>query len=246
MTIDQDCDAYVPGFAYYDDNILLLKAMLEQILRRTADMRAIRLLSLGVGHRHVVKGLLSGMGERLTRHMIVEGSAEIIELFHTDVAPPPKVELVHAYFEEFRTDERFDVIEMGFVLEHVDDPGLILERMKPLLAPGGRMMVAVPNAYSIHRLVGQQAGLLANLHALSDADRALGHRRYFDPTTLVGLLAAHGLEVVGRAGLMLKPFTTGQLATLGLDARIRDAMNEVGFNLPDVCNGIFVEARPCP
>jgi hypothetical protein len=45
---------------------------------------------------------------------------------------------------------------------------------------------------------------------------------------------------------MFKPFTTGQLTALNLDTRIRDAMNEIGFALPDICNGIFVEARPCP
>lgn len=245
MTIEQDRDAYVPGFSYYDDNILLLKATLEQILRRTREMKDIRLLSLGVGHRYVVKGLLDALGERLSRYLIVEGSPEIIELFNQELMPPPQVQLVHSYFEDFDTDERFDIIEMGFILEHVDDPGVVLSRFRRFLAPGGRMMIAVPNAYSMHRLIGHQAGLMTDLHSLSDADRALGHRRYFDPAQLEALIAEHGLEVVDRAGLMLKPFTTGQLTALNLDARVRDAMNEIGFGLPDICNGIFVEARPC-
>ena len=245
MTIEQDCNAYVPGFAYYDDNLLLLRATLEEILRRTLHLSSIRLLSLGVGHRILTQGLRNALVGRLSRHMIVEGSADIIELFAQEVAPLSQVELIHAYFEDFDTEARFDVIEMGFVLEHVDDPGVILRRFQSFLAPGGRMMIAVPNAYSLHRLIGRRAGLLDDLHALSDADRALGHRRYFDPSLLDALLDDCGLEVVGRAGLMLKPFTTSQLASLGLDERIRTAMIEVGFHLPEICNGLFVEARPC-
>lgn len=245
MSIEQDRGAYIPGFAYYEDNVLLLAAALEQVVRRTCHLSSIRLLSLGVGHRYTVKGLMNALGDRLARYVIVEGSEEIIELFWKEIDPTPVVELEHAYFEQFDTAERFDVIELGFVLEHVEDPGLVLSHYKRLLAPGGRMMISVPNAHSLHRLIGRQSGLLDDLHALSEADRSLGHRRYFDPALLDALLADSGLEVVDRAGLMLKPFTTGQLAALGLSERVRLAMNEIGFHLPEICNGIFVEARPC-
>lgn len=245
MSIEQDRDAYVPDFTYYDDNILLLKATLEQLVRRTQQMDTIRLLSLGVGFRYVVKGLLETLGDRLTKYVIVEGSPEIIELFNQELQPPPKVELVHSYFEDFDTDERFDIIEMGFILEHVEDPGAVLSRFRRFLAPGGRIMIAVPNAHSMHRLLAHQAGMMNDLHSLSDADLALGHRRYFDPAQLETLIVDHGLEIVDRAGLMFKPFTTGQLAMLNLDPRIRDAMNEIGFGLPDICNCMFVETRPC-
>jgi SAM-dependent methyltransferase len=245
MSIEQDRSAYVPGFAYYDDNISLLKATLNLVLRRVGHLDSIRMLSLGVGHRYTVKGLLEALGDRLAHHVIVEGSAEIIDLFNREIQPPAHVELVQAYFEDFVTAEKFDVIEMGFVLEHVMDPELVLRRFSRFLAPGGRMMISTPNANSLHRLIGKQAGLLDDLHALSEADVALGHRHYFDADQLAALIEGCGLRVTSRAGLMLKPFTTAQLASLGLDDRIRDAMNEVGYALPDICNGIFIEACAC-
>ncbi|MCX7514573.1 class I SAM-dependent methyltransferase [Frateuria hangzhouensis] len=245
MLIDQDNAAYVPGFQYYEDNVRLLRAGLQQMLRRTAHMQRLSLLSLGVGHRYTVKGLIEGLGERLERYVIVEGSADIIELLRREVALPQQVRLEQSYFEEFETDQRFDVVEMGFVLEHVNDPELVLRRFRRFLAPGGRMMVAVPNADSLHRLIGHAAGLLPDVHDLSPADLALGHRRYFDPQSLDALMASCGLEVVGRAGLMLKPLTSAQLASLELDPRIVESMDEIGFGLPEICNAIFVEARPC-
>ena len=245
MTIQQQSSAYIPGCAYYDDNITLLRASLEQILRRTETLSSIDLLSLGIGHRYVVRGILKGMGERLSHYVIVEGSQEIIDLFREEVVLPAHVQLVTAYFEKFDTERRFDVIEMGFVLEHVAEPAEILRRYRRFLKPGGRIMIAVPNAHSMHRLIGYHAGLLNDLHNLSETDIALGHRRYFDPQQLRDLVQECGLEVVGSAGLMLKPITSAQLSSIALDERLILAMNEVAFSLPDVSNGIFLEARAC-
>ena len=39
----------------------------------------------------------------------------------------------------------FDVVLAGDVLEHVRDPGRVLEQARELLAPGGRLIVSVPN-----------------------------------------------------------------------------------------------------
>ena len=245
MTIEQDSTAYMPGFRFYDDNLRLLHASLEQMVRRTRDLEGFSLLSLGVGHRVTVQGLLDRLGDRLVEHVIVEGSESIIELFRREMDVPSHIRLEQAYFETFETDRRFDVIEMGFVLEHVVDPGLVLKRFSRFLAPGGRIMIAVPNAHSLHRLVGYKAGLMEDVHSLSQADRELGHRHYFDPKSITELVEACSLRVVGRAGLMLKPFTSEQLASLHLGDDIVRAMDEVGFDHPDICNGIFLEVRAC-
>lgn len=245
MLIEQNSEAYAPGFVFYDDNVRLLRAGLQQVLRRTRHLQRVSLLSLGVGHRITVRGLLDGLAERLDRYVIVEGAPQIIEMFRQEIGPDSRVQVEQSYFEDFTTDHRFDVIEMGFVLEHVQDPGLVLRRFAGFLAPGGRMMIAVPNAHSLHRLIGHRAGLLPDVHQLSEADLALGHRRYFDPASLDALLADCGLEVVGRAGLMFKPLTSAQIKSLDLSPDIVTAMDEIGFGMPDVCNAIFVEAAPC-
>lgn len=48
--------------------------------------------------------------------------------------------------EDFNPDEPFDVITMSQVLEHVPDPVATLTKLKTLLAPGGIIWIAVPNA----------------------------------------------------------------------------------------------------
>jgi SAM-dependent methyltransferase len=49
----------------------------------------------------------------------------------------------------------FDIITLWDVLEHLPDPGAAVERMRDLLAPGGRVILSVPNLDSIDaRLFG--------------------------------------------------------------------------------------------
>jgi 2-polyprenyl-3-methyl-5-hydroxy-6-metoxy-1,4-benzoquinol methylase len=46
-------------------------------------------------------------------------------------------------------EQRFDVITSSHVIEHVPDPVATLHGLKQLLAPGGTMVIAVPNARSM-------------------------------------------------------------------------------------------------
>jgi 2-polyprenyl-3-methyl-5-hydroxy-6-metoxy-1,4-benzoquinol methylase len=151
---------------------------------------------------------------------------------------------VRAFFEDYEPQAPLDAVEMGFVLEHVADPGRLLARYAGFLAPGGVVAIAVPNARSLHRLVGQRAGLLDDLFRLSEHDRALGHRRYFDRERLEQLVEAAGLRVLGCEGILLKPLTTGQLKRLALGPEVMRAFCEVARDYPDIANSLYLEAGP--
>ncbi len=90
-----------------------------------------------------------------------------------------------------------DLILCLDVLEHLADPWSVVQRLSPLLAPGGRLIVSVPNIRNwkfIWRLLTRadfnytQAGLL---------DRT--HLRFFVRHTAAALATCGGLSLV-RAG----------------------------------------------
>ena len=149
---------------------------------------------------------------------------------------------MHSLFEEFYTAEKFDAIEMGFVLEHVDDPLFVVKQFSGFLRPGGSLFVAIPNAKSLHRLVGYHAGLLDNLYLLSEHDLALGHKRYFDLVSLRKLLLESGLKIRGMEGIFLKPFSTEQLKSLALSPGVLSALSSIAVHYPEISNAIFAEA----
>lgn len=99
-----------------------------------------------------------------------------------------------APFEERIAPGTLDAVLCLDVLEHLVDPWTVVQRVTPLLAPGGRLYVSVPNIRNwkfIWRLLTRgdfhytQSGLL---------DRT--HLRFFVRETAMALAGAGGLDVV--------------------------------------------------
>jgi hypothetical protein len=235
-------DAYTEQFEFHDENVWMLSWYAERMVRALERAGARSLISLGIGHRVVSQTILEALLPRLQRYVVVEGSAQAVQEFTAGRELPAAVQVVHSFFEEFTAAEPVDAVEMGFVLEHVEDPGLVLRRFAGFVRPGGTMVIVVPNARALHRLVGHRAGLLDDVHRLSPQDLQLGHRRYFDLASLTALVQGAGLRIVRQEGVYLKCLTTAQLRSLSLPPAVVRGFFEVGVDYPDVANAIYVEA----
>jgi SAM-dependent methyltransferase len=246
-TLDVHRAAYTAAFAHFEENRIVHEAYGRRIAQRIAERGAQRVLSLGIGHTEVARPIVDLLRRRgIASYTIVDAAPAIIEGFRADVAPLPNgLTLVEAWFERVEFDTPFDLVEAGFILEHVDDPALVLRRLHAFLAPGALVCVAVPNARSLHRVLGHEAGLLPDLYALSAADRALGHQRYFDVPRLEALATDCGFRVERRAGLLLKPFTTGQLAKLELTPAVWQALQRTAEPYPEISNAFCMELAAC-
>lgn len=95
-----------------------------------------------------------------------------------------------------RLPRGFDVVVMSHVLEHVADHGEVLHRCGELLAPGGRLVVEVPNARSLRAVLSPS--IATRRLGFDERYRAFPiHLSYFTPPTLRRVLARHGFEVRG-------------------------------------------------
>jgi SAM-dependent methyltransferase len=241
--LDEYDSAYQSDFKYNDENTWLLSRYAKLLVESAISNEDSKFLSLGIGHQIVCDGIMSLVKSEDNNYTILEGSKSIIENFKREHKASAQVHLVHTYFENFETEENFDLIEMGFVLEHVDDPSEIVAKFKNFLSDKGRMFIAVPNAESLHRLIGKEAGFLDNIHQLSPYDKQLGHKRYFDLEVLSDLVHSHGLEITSVRGLLLKPITTAQMQVLAWDSKVIEALLNLGERFPRMSNGILIEAR---
>jgi 2-polyprenyl-3-methyl-5-hydroxy-6-metoxy-1,4-benzoquinol methylase len=178
---------------------------------------------------------LSRLGKRL---VLVEGA----ESFCHDLRQRfPQAKVVHSLFEDFKADEQFDNILLGHVLEHVEDPVTILRSFKNLLAEGGRMISAVPNARSIHRQAAVDMGLLAFEEGLNEMDRHHGHRRVFNPETFRKVFLDAGLAVNIFGGYWLKPVSNAQIEDHWSPEMLR-AFMRLGERYPDIAAEIYIVA----
>lgn len=245
--LDQYVDAYEGSFPYARDNHGVLSAYVKDMVRSCQPLGdALDICSLGIGYETVSRGIGEHLASRINSYTAVEGSRLLIDRYQKDADFSYDFHLVHAYFENFETDKRFDVIEMGFVLEHVGDPALVVRRFAQLLKPGGVICAAVPNALSMHRVLGARAGLLADPYALNDWDLKLGHKRYFDRQSFRALFEGLGLVITREAGLMLKPFSTAQMNALNLPDAVWDVLFHSGDLAPEYAYGTYAEVRVRP
>ncbi len=235
--LDTVISQYKRGAATEIENDLILHWYPKRILQHLENSGVESLLELGVGHGHTVQLF----NQFFQRHVILEGSPAVIDLFNE--TNDGTIEVIETYFEEFQTDEKFDVILMGFILEHVDDPRQIVERFKDFLVPGGKVFIAVPNAKSLNRRIGLELGMIDDIYELNEHDHALGHQRQFCLDSLKSLLVSSGYKINWQEGLYLKPLPLGHLQTLPRFEDNLHAMLEVGIEFPELCVGMLLEAQ---
>jgi 2-polyprenyl-3-methyl-5-hydroxy-6-metoxy-1,4-benzoquinol methylase len=232
--LDKHLTAYQGDNIYDFDNEILLTWYPRRVVYHSGEGRSV--LELGLGHGYTTEIF----ARHFPRHLVLEGSPAVIQNF-CNKHPDCSAEIIETYFENFSTEERFDVIVMGFVLEHVDDPLLILRHFREFLAPGGRMFLAVPNAEVMNRRLGHLADMLNDLTSLSTNDHLLGHKRYYTTGSLREDLERAGYTVNRLEGIYLKPFTTSQMLALNLDPKVLDSLCVLGIDYPELSCGLFAE-----
>jgi SAM-dependent methyltransferase len=102
-----------------------------------------RLLDVGGGTGDIAAGLVEASGER-ARATVVDFDADTAA-----VARARGLEAVACRFEDFDTEERFDVVLMLNLIEHVDDPVAVMRKGAELVAPGGVVWIQTPNWRSL-------------------------------------------------------------------------------------------------
>lgn len=169
----------------------------------------------------------------------VEGSSTYCERLREHFAEEPGLAIVCSLFEDYEPKRKFDTILGTHILEHVDQPIGVLAHAREW---GSRLVMLVPNALSIHRLVAVEMGLLESPDSLNALDQRLGHRRVYDPDLLHDHVSAAGWRVVHSGGVFLKPLSNGQIDRW-FDERIMDGFAAAARHFPRHAAEIFVVAE---
>jgi SAM-dependent methyltransferase len=122
--------------------------------------------------------------------------------------------------------EPFDLIVAGEVVEHLDNPGRFMDSARSVLAKDGRLLITVPNAFCIRRLLRIPFGV-EKVHP--------DHVAYYSQSTLRELLRRHGYAVEYAAGYRLP----------------EDGRNRLAFEIdraaslisPNLCEGLICVGR---
>ena len=91
-------------------------------------------------------------------------------------------------FQVSSWEEKFDVIVLGEILEHLDAPGYCLRNISNMLNKDGIIVVTVPNPYFL-------TSIIKNCFTSSRYCDNIDHVMWFDPVTLQSLAKRHKLKI---------------------------------------------------
>ena len=156
-----------------------------------------------------------------------------------------RVTYINSLFETASLPKRYANIALTHVLEHLDDPELVLRRVNgEWLTENGRLFLACPNANAPSRQIAVKMGLIAHNSAVTPAEAKHGHRRTYTLDTLERDAVAAGLRVVLRSGVFFKALANFQwdrlLQTDIISKEYLEGCYELGQQYPDLCASIFL------
>ncbi|MBI4809579.1 MAG: class I SAM-dependent methyltransferase [Nitrosomonadales bacterium] len=156
-----------------------------------------------------------------------------------------KVTFINSTFETAKLPRRYDNIVLTHVLEHLNDPVSVLQRINDeWLAEGGRLFLVCPNANAPSRQIAVKMGLIAHNSAVTPDEAAHGHWRTYALDTLERDAVASGLRVVHRSGIFFKALANFQwdrlLQTDIVSKEYLDGCYKLGQQYPDLCASIFL------
>lgn len=156
-----------------------------------------------------------------------------------------QVQFVNSLFENVDLPKRYNNIVLTHVLEHLDDPVLVLKRINDeWLAEDGRFFLVCPNANAPSRQIAVKMGLISHNAAVTPAEAEHGHRCTYTLDTLERDAVAAGLKVVHRSGIFFKALANFQwdrlLQTDIISKEYLDGCYKLGQQYPDLCSSIFL------
>lgn len=108
-------------------------------------------LEIGGGHGLFISEAINVLGNN-TKFTLVDISPTSIEVSKKFIGAHP-VEYVLSDIFKYETNIKYNFITMGEVIEHVEDPVALLNKLKELLAPNGVIFMTTPtNAPSIDHI----------------------------------------------------------------------------------------------
>lgn len=155
-----------------------------------------------------------------------------------------RVKYYHSTIENVKLPIKYDNIILTHVLEHVDDPVLVLKRINDeLLSDKGRLFVVCPNANAPSRQIAVKMGLISNNAAITQAETEHGHKITYSLDTLERDLTTARLNVVFRSGIFFKALANFQwdkiLSTDIISPDYLEGCFQLGQQYPDLCSSIF-------
>lgn len=126
-------------------------------------------------------------------------------------------------------------------------PDRLLGAIRQVCSKDTMVHINVPNANSMHRLLGMEMGLLDDVHDMSGNNVDFQQNNVFDSDNLRKMIEDNGFVVVEEGSFFVKPFSHKQMYAMVekeiINETVLDGLYKLGDYMPDFGSEIYVNCR---
>jgi hypothetical protein len=206
-----------------------------------------RMLEVGCGLESIFLAVNSF--EQLT---VIEPAEMFYEKALSDAAqfPEKAIKVINALLEETKAEDHkngYDFIFVSCLLHEIPNQERFLKGILDLCDEHTTVHINVPNAYSFHRLLAVEMGLIPTAFEPSSSNIQFQQHQIFDSVTLRQVVENQGFEIIEEGSYSFKPFTHGQMQKM-IDANLLTMEMLDGFYkmerfLPNMGSEIYVNLK---
>lgn len=247
---ERDIQAYEAAYSSdYDFELVQVKYRREAVLRSLHARKPSHVVEIGCGLEPLLPHYIASGGAGIARWVVAEPSDRFAQAARTVAEDRPEMVVRQGFFEDLaerivEESGQADMVICSGLLHEVPDQMRLLRAISMVMRPEALLHVNVPNAGSLHRQLAKAMGLIGDLRQMSARNIQLQQHRVYSLDTLRADLDAVGLRSTRHGGILLKPFTHGQMQAViaSVGDHILPGLGKLGEEFPELASEIFVDA----
>ena len=163
---------------------------------------------------------------------------------------PRNVTLINSSFDiklAQSLNKQFDAVLLSSLLHEVPDPLRFLESVACICSRDTFVHINVPNAFSLHRLLGVSMGIAVTRYDKSERQIRFQQQNVFDMKSLSALVNDAGFSIEDSGSIFIKPFTHEQMQALidcgFLTGQMLEGLNRLVSDLPQNGSELYMNVR---
>ena len=238
----RDLDSYQRNYAEHDFEHYLASVRRKLILDRLKAHTPKSVLEVGCAQQTIFSDYVAERG------VVIEPSAEFAKKARADLQHRTQHHVVNDLLEEAGELGRFDFILVSAVLHEVVDQTVFLNALKNFCGENTLLLFVSPNARSLHRQLAVEMGLIKDCAEISRTQEWLQQKHPFPTRTeFIARINSSGFRAFDDGGILLKPFSHGQMQVLidneFANAEMLRGLCSLGEQYPDLASEFWIEAK---
>lgn len=184
-----------------------------------------------------------------TRFTVVEPSKEFYNNAVNLSSNKDNIRCICNFFEEAAESlwDDYDMIICASLCHEVEQPDKLLQAIAQVCNEDTVVHICVPNANSMHRLLGKEMEILADIHDLSKNNKDFQQNNVFDANSLSDIVISNGFEIIESGSFFIKPFSHTQMYEMIqkeiINEEILDGLNALAKYMPEFGSEIYVNCK---